>query len=43
VKGLEPAEPVRRYERDHPGDLIHTKTPISRLGLTEKNLLRLHI
>ena len=23
LSALEPAEPVRRYERDHPGDLIH--------------------
>jgi transposase InsO family protein len=23
IKALEPAEPVRRYEREHPGELIH--------------------
>jgi transposase InsO family protein len=23
LSALEPAEPIRRYERDHPGDLIH--------------------
>ena len=27
---LEPAEPVRRYERDHPGELIHID--IKKLG-----------
>ncbi|WP_156942765.1 hypothetical protein [Mesorhizobium sp. L48C026A00] len=26
LKGLEPAEPVRRYEREHPGELIHLDT-----------------
>ncbi len=30
LRDLEPAEPVRRYERDHPGDLIHLD--IKRLG-----------
>src|SRR5258708_7005658 len=93
LSALEPAEPVRRYEREHPCELIHidikklgrfvqtalrewayakayqhsdqraaelpfwqhrynwhrphaslkAKPPISRLGLSEDNLLRLHI
>ena len=65
LSALEPAEPIRRYERENPGELIHisaelrhwlhrynwhrphaslkAKTPISRLGLSEDNLLRLHI
>lgn len=30
LKALEPAEPVRRYEREHPGDLIHID--IKKLG-----------
>jgi transposase InsO family protein len=30
LKALEPAEPVRRYERDHPGELIHLD--IKKLG-----------
>jgi transposase InsO family protein len=30
IKDLEPAEPVRRYERDHPGELIHID--IKKLG-----------
>lgn len=30
IRDLEPPEPVRRYERDHPGDLIHID--IKRLG-----------
>jgi len=30
LRDLEPAEPVRRYEREHPGDLIHLD--IKRLG-----------
>ena len=30
IQALEPAEPVRRYERDHPGELIHID--IKRLG-----------
>jgi transposase InsO family protein len=30
LKALEPAEPVRRYERDHPGELIHID--IKKLG-----------
>jgi len=30
MRDLEPADPVRRYERDHPGDLIHLD--IKRLG-----------
>ena len=30
IEALEPAEPVRRYERDHPGELIHID--IKKLG-----------
>src|SRR5690606_28534668 len=30
LKDIEPAEPVRRYERDHPGELIHID--IKKLG-----------
>jgi transposase InsO family protein len=30
IKDLEPAEPVRRYEREHPGELIHID--IKKLG-----------
>ena len=30
LRALEPAEPVRRYERDHPGELIHVD--IKKLG-----------
>jgi transposase InsO family protein len=30
IQALEPAEPVRRYERDHPGELIHID--IKKLG-----------
>ncbi|HYI39124.1 MAG TPA: IS481 family transposase, partial [Allosphingosinicella sp.] len=30
IKDLEPAEPVRRYQRDHPGELIHID--IKKLG-----------
>lgn len=30
LKDLEPAEPVRRYERDHPGEMIHID--IKKLG-----------
>jgi len=30
IKALEPAEPVRRYERQHPGELIHID--IKKLG-----------
>jgi transposase InsO family protein len=30
LKALEPAEPVRRYERDHPGEMIHID--IKKLG-----------
>jgi transposase InsO family protein len=30
LKALEPAEPVRRYERDHPGEMIHLD--IKKLG-----------
>lgn len=34
LRDLEPAEPVRRYERDDPGDLIHLD--IKRLGRFER-------
>jgi transposase InsO family protein len=34
IKDLEPAEPVRRYERDHPGELIHID--IKKLGRFER-------
>jgi transposase InsO family protein len=34
LKALEPAEPVRRYERDHPGELIHID--IKKLGRFHK-------
>jgi transposase len=34
IAGLEPAEPVRRYEREHPGDLIHID--IKKLGRFER-------
>lgn len=34
LKSLEPAEPVRRYEREHPGELIHID--IKKLGRFEK-------
>jgi len=30
IKALEPAEPIRRYERDHPGEMIHLD--IKKLG-----------
>ena len=30
MRDLEPAEPVRRYERDHPGEMIHID--IKKLG-----------
>ncbi len=30
IRALEPAEPVRRYERQHPGELIHID--IKKLG-----------
>ncbi len=30
IQALEPAEPIRRYERDHPGELIHID--IKKLG-----------
>jgi len=33
MRDLEPAEPVRRYERDHPGELIHID--IKKLGRFE--------
>lgn len=34
MRDLEPAEPVRRYEREHPGDLIHID--IKKLGRFEQ-------
>ena len=34
LKALEPAEPVRRYEREHPGELIHID--IKKLGRFNK-------
>ena len=34
VRDLEPAEPVRRYEREHPGELIHID--IKKLGRFEE-------
>ena len=34
IRDLEPAEPVRRYERDHPGELIHND--IKKLGRFER-------
>src|SRR6267378_5473154 len=34
MRDLEPAEPVRRYEREHPGDLIHID--IKKLGRFDK-------
>ena len=34
LRDLEPAEPVRHYERDHPGDMIHLD--IKRLGKFER-------
>jgi transposase InsO family protein len=34
LKDIEPAEPVRRYERDHPGELIHLD--IKTLGRFER-------
>jgi transposase InsO family protein len=34
IRHLEPAEPVRRYERDHPGDMIHLD--IKKLGRFER-------
>jgi transposase InsO family protein len=34
IKALEPAEPVRRYERQHPGELIHID--IKKLGRFER-------
>jgi len=39
MRDLEPAEPVRRYERAHPGELIHID--IKKLGRTEaRNVAR---
>jgi transposase InsO family protein len=34
MRDLEPAEPVRRYEREHPGDMIHLD--IKKLGRFDK-------
>ena len=34
LRDLEPAEPVRRYERDHPGEMIHID--IKKLGRFER-------
>ena len=34
IQAVEPAEPVRRYERDHPGELIHID--IKKLGRFER-------
>jgi transposase InsO family protein len=34
IRDLEPAEPVRRYEREHPGDMIHID--IKKLGRFDK-------
>jgi transposase InsO family protein len=34
MRDLEPAEPVRRYEREHPGDMIHID--IKKLGRFDK-------
>ena len=34
MRDLEPAEPARRYERDHPGDMIHID--IKKLGRFDK-------
>ena len=34
IKDLEPAEPVRRYQREHPGELIHID--IKKLGRFER-------
>ena len=34
MRDLEPAEPVRRYERDHPGEMIHID--IKKLGRFDK-------
>jgi transposase InsO family protein len=34
LKDIEPAEPVRRYEREHPGDMIHID--IKKLGRFEQ-------
>lgn len=31
-RDLEPAEPVRRYERDHPGDMIHIDISFDKVG-----------
>jgi len=39
LRGLEPAEPVRRYERAHPGELIHPD--IKRLGRFERTSYRI--
>jgi len=34
LRDIEPAEPVRRYEREHPGDMIHID--IKKLGRFER-------
>jgi hypothetical protein len=34
MRDLEPAQPVRRYEREHPGDMIHLD--IKKLGRFDK-------
>lgn len=34
LKDIEPAEPIRRYEREHPGDMIHID--IKKLGRFER-------
>ena len=34
LSALEPAEPVRRYEREHPGELIHLDTRLTVAGDT---------
>ena len=38
LKALEPAEPVRRYERDNPGELVHID--IKKLGRFERPVRR---
>jgi hypothetical protein len=32
IEGVEPAEPVRRYECEHPGELIHIIKKLGRLA-----------
>ena len=36
LAALDPAEPVRRYQRDHPGELIHID--IKKLGRFERRI-----